>query len=71
MSPFSRVNHAMYGFSTSTCKANYRNLNTISKCLAEELINTAQGSSNSYAIKRKMNLSELLIPTFNKVLKVV
>ncbi|MBA0848653.1 hypothetical protein Goshw_005147 [Gossypium schwendimanii] len=36
------------------------------KCLADELINTAKGSSNSYAIKKKMKLKELPRPTVDE-----
>ncbi|MBA0551307.1 hypothetical protein Golob_022197 [Gossypium lobatum] len=36
------------------------------KCLADELINTAKGSSNSYAIKKKMKLKELPSPTVDE-----
>merc|ERR1712216_64718 len=34
-------------------EAAFRNIKTISECLADELINAAKGSSNSYAIKKK------------------
>jgi len=53
MSPFRRVNYAMYLLATGAREASFRNLKTISECLAEELINAARGSSNSYAIKKK------------------
>ena len=32
---------------------------TISECLADELINAAKGSSNSYAIKKKDELERV------------
>merc|ERR1711934_940418 len=32
-------------------EASFRNIKTIAECLAEEFINAAKGSSNSYAIK--------------------
>jgi len=53
MSPFRRVNYAMYLLAVGAREASFRNLKTISECLAEELINAARGSSNSYAIKKK------------------
>jgi len=53
MSPFRRVNYALYLLATGAREASFRNLKTISECLAEELINAARGSSNSYAIKKK------------------
>ncbi|KAF8361439.1 hypothetical protein PRIPAC_88362, partial [Pristionchus pacificus] len=34
-------------------EAVFRNIKTIAECLADELINAAKGSSNSYAIKKK------------------
>ncbi|UYV61616.1 RPS5 [Cordylochernes scorpioides] len=34
-------------------EAAFRNIKTISECLADELINAAKNSSNSYAIKKK------------------
>jgi len=53
MSPFRRVNYALYLLATGAREASFRNLKTMSECLAEELINAARGSSNSYAIKKK------------------
>ena len=38
---------------TGAREAAFRNIKTIAECLAEELINAAKGSSNSYAIKKK------------------
>lgn len=37
----------------------YSNIKSISECLAEELINAAKGSSNSYAIKKKDELERV------------
>jgi len=34
-------------------EASFRNIKTIAECLADEIINAARGSSNSYAIKKK------------------
>merc|ERR1712188_7081 len=34
-------------------EAAFRNIKTLPECLADELINAAKGSSNSYAIKKK------------------
>jgi small subunit ribosomal protein S5e len=53
MSPFRRVNYALYLIATGAREASFRNLKTMAECLAEELINAARGSSNSYAIKKK------------------
>jgi small subunit ribosomal protein S5e len=53
MSPFRRVNQALYLISQGAREAAFRNIKTIAKCLADEIINAAKGSSNSYAIKKK------------------
>jgi len=53
MSPFRRVNYAIYLLVTGAREASFRNLKTMGECLAEELMNAARGSSNSYAIKKK------------------
>jgi small subunit ribosomal protein S5e len=47
VSPLRRVNQA------------FRNVKSIAECLAEELINAAKGSSNSYAIKKKDELERV------------
>ncbi|KAK1294712.1 40S ribosomal protein S5-2 [Acorus calamus] len=38
---------------TGARESAFRNIKTIAECLADELINAAKGSSNSYAIKKK------------------
>jgi len=53
MSPFRRVNYALYLLATGARESSFRNLKTMAECLADELINAARGSSNSYAIKKK------------------
>ena len=53
MSPFRRVNLALYLLCTGAREAAFRNVKTIAECLADEIINAARGSSNSYAIKKK------------------
>jgi small subunit ribosomal protein S5e len=40
-------------------EAAFRNVKSIAECLAEELINAAKGSSNSYAIKKKDELERV------------
>ena len=52
-SPFRRVNQAIYLLSNGARESAFRNQKTIAECLADELINAAKGSSNSYAIKKK------------------
>lgn len=53
VSPIRRVNEAIYLMTTGSREASFRNLKTIAECLADEIINAARGSSNSYAIKKK------------------
>jgi len=53
VSPFRRVNQAIYLMTTGAREASFRNIKTIAECLADEIINAARGSSNSYAIKKK------------------
>lgn len=53
MAPFRRVNQALYLITTGAREASFRNVKTIAECLADEIINAARGSSNSYAIKKK------------------
>eukprot|EP00619_Florenciella_sp_RCC1007_P008728 CAMPEP_0205923568 /NCGR_PEP_ID=MMETSP1325-20131115/16428_1 /ASSEMBLY_ACC=CAM_ASM_000708 /TAXON_ID=236786 /ORGANISM="Florenciella sp., Strain RCC1007" /LENGTH=195 /DNA_ID=CAMNT_0053291807 /DNA_START=37 /DNA_END=624 /DNA_ORIENTATION=+ len=53
MSPFRRVNQALYLITQGAREASFRNIKTIAECMADEIINAAKGSSNSYAIKKK------------------
>lgn len=53
VSPLRRVNQAIGLVTVGAREAAFRNIKTISECLAEELINAAKGSSNSYGIKKK------------------
>ena len=53
VSPLRRVNEAIYMIVTGAREAAFRSIKTIAECLADELINAAKGSSNSYAIKKK------------------
>eukprot|EP00624_Nannochloropsis_granulata_P006568 evm.model.NODE_49373_length_27502_cov_28.034180.7 len=53
MSPFRRVNQAIYLITTGARESSFRNIKTIAETLADEIINAAKGSSNSYAIKKK------------------
>merc|ERR1712205_63381 len=39
--------------------AAFRNIKTIAECLADEIINAAKGSSNSFAIKKKDELERI------------
>ena len=55
MSPFRRVNMALYLLCTGAREAAFRNVKTIAECLADEIINAAKGvgAGNSYAVKKK------------------
>lgn len=53
MSPFRRVNQALYLITTGARESAFRNVKTIAECLADEIINAAKGTSMSYAIKKK------------------
>ncbi|KAJ1646772.1 ribosomal protein S5 [Coemansia asiatica] len=59
VSPLRRVNQAIALMTTGTREAAFRNVKTIAECLADELINAAKGSSNSYAIKKKDELERV------------
>lgn len=53
VSPFRRVNQALYLIGTGAREASFRTIKTIAECLADEVVNASKGSSNSYAIKKK------------------
>ena len=53
VSPMRRVNEAIYQMCKGAREAAFRNLKTLPECLADEIVNAAKGSSNSYAIKKK------------------
>ncbi|KAH7818719.1 putative 40S ribosomal protein S5-1 [Monocercomonoides exilis] len=53
VSPLRRVNEAIYLLTSGARSASFRNTKTMAECLADELMNAAKGSSNSFAIKKK------------------
>jgi small subunit ribosomal protein S5e len=59
VSPLRRVNQAIALITTGARESAFRNVKTISECLADELVNAAKGSSNSYAIKKKDELERV------------
>lgn len=59
VSPLRRVNSSIWLLTTGSREAAFRNVKTIAECLADELINAAKGSSNSYAIKKKDELERV------------
>jgi len=59
VSPLRRVNQAIALLTIGAREAAFRNVKSIAECLAEELINAAKGSANSYAIKKKDELERV------------
>jgi small subunit ribosomal protein S5e len=59
VSPLRRVNQAIALLTTGAREAAFRNVKSIAECLADELINAAKGSSNSYAIRKKDELERV------------
>lgn len=59
VSPLRRVNQAITLLTTGAREAAFRNIKSIAECLADELINAAKGSSNSYAIRKKDELERV------------
>ena len=53
VSPMRRVDEAIYLMCKGARESAFRNLKTMPECLADELVNAAKGSANSYAIKKK------------------
>lgn len=53
VSPFRRVNQAIYLITQGARSSAFRTIKTFAECLSDEIINAAKGSSNSYAIKKK------------------
>ena len=53
VSPLRRVNQAIYLISVGARNSSFRNIKSVSECLADEVMNCAKESSNSYAIKKK------------------
>eukprot|EP00747_Dinoflagellata_sp_TGD_P103203 gnl/TRDRNA2_/TRDRNA2_168891_c0_seq6.p1 gnl/TRDRNA2_/TRDRNA2_168891_c0~~gnl/TRDRNA2_/TRDRNA2_168891_c0_seq6.p1 ORF type:complete len:222 (+),score=46.69 gnl/TRDRNA2_/TRDRNA2_168891_c0_seq6:85-666(+) len=53
VSPLRRVNQAIYLICTGARNSAFRNIKSIAECLADEIMNAAKESSNSFAIKKK------------------
>lgn len=53
VSPLRRVNQAIWLLTKGARDAAFRNTKTMSECLADEIMNCAKESSNSFAIKKK------------------
>merc|ERR1739847_102422 len=61
VSPLRRVNQAIWLCCTGAREASFRNIKTIAECLADELINAAKESPNSYAFKKKDELERVAV----------
>lgn len=59
VSPLRRVNQSISLITTGTRESAFRNVKSVAECLADELINAAKGSSNSFAIKKKDELERV------------
>lgn len=59
VSPLRRVNQSISLLTTGTRESAFRNVKSVAECLADELINAAKGSSNSFAIKKKDELERV------------
>eukprot|EP00397_Hematodinium_sp_SG-2012_P049360 GEMP01056903.1.p1 GENE.GEMP01056903.1~~GEMP01056903.1.p1 ORF type:complete len:226 (+),score=47.96 GEMP01056903.1:65-742(+) len=53
VSPIRRVNQAIFLICVGARNSAFRNIKSIAECLADEIMNCAKESSNSYAIKKK------------------
>merc|ERR1739841_92537 len=53
VSPLRRVNQAIYLICVGARNSAFRNIKSVAECLADEIMNCAKESSNSYAIKKK------------------
>jgi small subunit ribosomal protein S5e len=58
-SPMRRVSYALFLLTSGARQAAFRNVKTIAECLADEIMNAAKGSSNSYAIKKKDEIERI------------
>lgn len=53
VSPLRRVNQALYLITVGSRESSFRNIKSISECLADEIVNASKGSATSYAIRKK------------------
>ena len=59
VSPLRRVNQAIYLITQGARQSAFRNIKSIAECLADELINCAKESPNSYAFKKKEEIERV------------
>eukprot|EP01084_Bolivina_argentea_P132139 233174_1 len=59
VSPLTRVNQAMSLIVAGARRSAFRNIKSMSECLADEIILCASNSPNSYAIKKKIEIERV------------
>jgi small subunit ribosomal protein S5e len=61
VSPLRRVNQAIYLMTVGARENAFRNIKSVSECLADEIINASNDSQNSYAVKKKDEIERVAI----------
>jgi len=59
VAPLRRVNVGVYLICCGARNSAFRNVKTVSECLADEIINASKGSANSYAVKKKDEIERI------------
>jgi len=59
VSPMRRAAQALFFMAIGARNSSFRTMKTISECLADEIMNCAKESSNSYAIKKKDEIEKV------------
>jgi small subunit ribosomal protein S5e len=59
VSPLRRVNVAIYLITSGARAAAFRNIRSIAECLADEIMNAAKESANSYSIRKKDEIERI------------
>ena len=59
VSPLRRVNQAITLITTAARESSFRNIKSVSECLADELINAAKANPNSSAMKKKEEIERV------------
>ena len=59
VSPLRRVNQALLLIVQGAREASFRNIKSMSECLADELLHSAKANANSYAMKKKEELERI------------
>ena len=59
VSPLRRVNQAILLITTGARESSFKNVKSVSECLADELINASKASPNSYAMRKKEEIERV------------